>query len=43
GFKVKEVPITFTDRESGESKLGSKEITRFAWSIFKIRFRRLEI
>lgn len=38
GFKVEEVPITFIDRERGESKLGNKEIARFAWSIFSMRF-----
>ncbi len=38
GFTVEEVPITFIDRERGESKLGNKEIARFAWSIFSMRF-----
>lgn len=38
GFKVEEVPITFTDRKRGKSKLEKKEIARFAWSIFSMRF-----
>ena len=43
GFKVEEVPIIFTDRESGESKLGNKDIARFVRSIFQMRFRRVEL
>ena len=39
GFKAVEVPITFTNRKRGESKLSKKEIAGFAKSIFKIRFR----
>jgi|GEM_PF-115525 len=38
GFKVAEVPITFTGRERGRSKLSVKEIARFAGAILKIRF-----
>ena len=43
GFKVKEIPITFTDRKWGESKLGNKEIVRFSNSIFSMIFRRFEL
>jgi dolichol-phosphate mannosyltransferase len=41
GFKVSEVPITFKNRQAGESKLGFGEIARFAVSVFSLRFRRL--
>jgi len=42
GFQVKEVPITFTERARGKSKLGLKEMARFAFSIISLRFRRLK-
>jgi dolichol-phosphate mannosyltransferase len=41
GFQVKEVPITFTERRMGESKLGLREIMRFAISVVSLRFRRV--
>jgi len=37
GLKVEEVPITFTDRKIGKSKLNNEEISKFLQSIFKIR------
>lgn len=39
GFKVVEVPITFTTRKKGRSKLGIDDIIKFALSIIKMRFR----
>jgi dolichol-phosphate mannosyltransferase len=42
GFKVKEVPITFTERRMGKSKLGTKEIFQFAKSIISLRFRKIK-
>ena len=43
GFKVEEIPITFTDRKWGESKLGNKEIVKFSKSMFSMIFRRFEL
>lgn len=37
GFKVVEVPITFTGRKRGESKLRPKDVVNFFKSIFKMR------
>lgn len=36
GFRIKEVPITFRDREKGESKLSWKEVVRFFTAIFRL-------
>lgn len=43
GFKVKEVPITFNERRDGESKLGIREMFRFAIAMFSLRFRRFNL
>lgn len=47
-FKIKEIPITFTERQSGQSKLGLKHLYRgyftifyLKWQQFKNRFWRL--
>ena len=42
GFKIKEVPITFTDRLFGKSKLSKREILNFFLNIFKIKFSELK-
>lgn len=39
GFKIAEVPITFTNRSSGKSKLSLSEIFIFLKSLITIRFR----
>ena len=39
GLKVKEVPITFIDRQLGRSKLSRKEIVKFFVTIFRIKFK----
>lgn len=39
-FKIKEIPITFVDRQRGNSKLGTKEIVNFFINICKLRFRK---
>ncbi len=38
GFKIAEIPVIFTDRQKGKSKLGRAEIVDFFVSIFKLRF-----
>lgn len=40
GFLVKEVPVTFKDREKGKSKLNWKEIVHFFIIMLKLRFRK---
>ncbi len=40
GLKVVEVPITFTSRKEGKSKMSLKEIFNFAKAVFKVRFSR---
>ncbi len=39
GFKIKEVPITFTDRIKGISKMDSSIITEAIWGVIKMRWR----
>jgi len=39
-FKIKEIPITFVDRQRGNSKLGTKEIINFFITICKLRFKK---
>lgn len=38
GFRIKEVPVIFTDRLNGYSKLSKKDIIEFFLIIFKLRF-----
>jgi dolichol-phosphate mannosyltransferase len=40
-FKIKEVPITFLDRQRGKSKLSFKEIILFFLTIFKLKIKDL--
>jgi len=40
GFKIKEVPVVFVDRQKGRSKLSKKDIIEFFLTIFKLRFVR---
>ncbi len=39
-FKIKEIPITFVDRQKGKSKLGIKEIFMFFVNILRLKFGR---
>jgi dolichol-phosphate mannosyltransferase len=38
GFRIVEVPIVFTDRISGESKMSRKIIREAVWKVWKLRF-----
>lgn len=38
GLKIKEIPITFQDRQLGKSKFSFKEIIKFFITLFKLRF-----
>lgn len=40
GFRIKEVPITFTDRERGKSKLRTRDIATFVISILRMHFNK---
>jgi dolichol-phosphate mannosyltransferase len=39
GYRIEEVPITFTDRELGESKVSRGEIFRGITTVLRLRFR----
>lgn len=39
GFKVKEIPITFTERRVGSSKMRGKIIWEALWLVWKLRFK----
>ena len=37
GFTLREVPIVFTERDSGESKMSGKIIREAVWRVWKLR------
>jgi dolichol-phosphate mannosyltransferase len=39
GFRVKEIPIVFTDRRRGESKMSTKIIKEAAVLVWKLRIK----
>ena len=42
GFKIKEVPIVFTNRQLGTSKMSSGIFGEAFWGVIKLRFRRIK-
>jgi hypothetical protein len=40
--EIRELPITFRDRESGESKMALGEVLRFAYQLYSLHRRRAE-
>jgi dolichol-phosphate mannosyltransferase len=42
GFKIKELPIDFIDRQKGKSKLGFRDIVEFFWTVVRLRFKGIE-
>ena len=42
GFKIKEVPITFTDRELGESKMNMSIFKEAFWGVIKLRTKKFK-
>ncbi len=41
GFKVVEVPISFSDREHGHSKMSKSIVAEAIWKVPALRFRAL--
>lgn len=41
GWKIKEIPIVFTDRVEGTSKMSKKIVHEAVWMVWKLRFRSL--
>ena len=41
GFKLKEVPIVFTDRQKGTSKMSSSIFGEAFWGVLGLRFRKI--
>ena len=41
GFKIREVPIIFTNRQSGTSKMSSGIFGEAFWGVLKLRFRKI--
>ena len=42
GFRIKEIPIVFTDRRVGESKMSWRIIWEAVWMVWRLRFIRLK-
>ncbi len=38
GFSLKEIPIVFTERDTGESKMSKKIVREAVWKVWKLRF-----
>lgn len=38
GFRIKEIPIVFVDRNTGVSKMSSRIVWEAAWMVWKLRF-----
>jgi dolichol-phosphate mannosyltransferase len=41
GFRLKEIPITFTDRDLGESKMSRAIVYEAIWVVWRLRFAKL--
>jgi len=41
GFKITEVPIIFTDRTAGQSKMSTHIFKEAAWGVIQLRFKRV--
>jgi dolichol-phosphate mannosyltransferase len=42
GFQVKEVPIIFTDRTAGESKMNKSIFTEAIFGVMQLRFKNIK-
>nr|NIP61027.1 polyprenol monophosphomannose synthase [Gemmatimonadota bacterium]NIR81416.1 polyprenol monophosphomannose synthase [Gemmatimonadota bacterium]NIT90255.1 polyprenol monophosphomannose synthase [Gemmatimonadota bacterium]NIU34079.1 polyprenol monophosphomannose synthase [Gemmatimonadota bacterium]NIU38236.1 polyprenol monophosphomannose synthase [Gemmatimonadota bacterium] len=41
GFRIAEIPIVFTERDTGESKMSKKIVWEAVWKLWKFRFLEL--
>jgi len=41
GFRIKEIPSVFLDRQKGQSKLSFKDAIEFFINVFKLKFRKI--
>jgi len=41
GFRIAEIPIVFTERDTGESKMSKKIVREAVWKVWKLRFLEL--
>jgi dolichol-phosphate mannosyltransferase len=41
GFKIKEIPIIFTDRVGGKSKMSSKIVREAIWMVWKLKLQQI--
>jgi dolichol-phosphate mannosyltransferase len=41
GFRIVEVPITFTERTEGQSKMSKAIVREAAWKVWELRLRAL--
>jgi dolichol-phosphate mannosyltransferase len=41
GFRIQEVPIVFTERTEGQSKMSGAIVREAAWKVWELRFRAL--
>ena len=41
GFRLKEIPITFTDRTLGQSKMSRAIVWEAVWMVWRLRFASL--
>jgi dolichol-phosphate mannosyltransferase len=39
GFRIKEIPIVFTDRVEGQSKMSKKIVREAIWMVWSLRLR----
>ncbi|MDI3480202.1 MAG: dolichol-phosphate mannosyltransferase, partial [Rikenellaceae bacterium] len=39
GFKIKEIPIVFSERLKGQSKMNKKIVFEAMWGVLKLRFQ----
>src|ERR1035437_5755930 len=42
GFKIKEVPIIFTDRTAGQSKMSTHIFKEAAWGVLQLKFKKVK-
>jgi dolichol-phosphate mannosyltransferase len=41
GFRIKEIPIVFVDRQAGASKMSKKIVREAVWMVWRLRFQSL--